>query len=377
VPAVVDAIVNRSEFLTAYFANAYTDNGAFQALFEYQSLLCDLLGMKVAGYPLTCGLHASGTACRMAARVTGRSEILVPASMNPRRLMQLKTYCLGSGIGSISVISYDSMSGLLCWPELEEKLTPDVACVLIENPSYLGVVEPRVHELANAAHAAGALLVACVNPISLGVLASPGEYGADIACGDSQPLGVHMNYGGGATGFVATRDTPEYVAQLPNQMVNVTWAGDGETLGFTMYAFPERLSYRARELAKDYTGTNAALWAIANAVYLALMGPQGMREIGETITRKSQYAKALIADVPGVSVRLSAPSFNEFVVSFESTGKSVSQINQALLERHIFGGLDLTDDFPDLGESALYCVSELHTAADLRRLAESLHEVTR
>jgi glycine cleavage system P protein (glycine dehydrogenase) subunit 1 len=377
VPAVVDAVIGRGEFLTAYFANAYTDNGAFQALFEYQSLLCDLLGMDVAGYPLTCGLHASGTAVRMAARITGRSQVLVPATMNPRRLQEMMTYCEHSEATSIATLGFDPASGLLDSDELEEKLSSAVACVLVESPSYLGGIESQMKHIADAAHTAGALLVACVNPISLGVLASPGEYGADIACGDSQPLGVRMNYGGGATGFVATREIAEHMAELPNQMVNITAAGDGGSIGFTMYAYPERLSYRAREAAKDYTGTNAALWAIANAVYLSLMGPQGMREIGETIIRKTQFAKQLMAAVPGLALPLAASSFNEFVVNFDATSRSVKEINEALLERRIFGGVDLSGDFPSLGQSALYCVSEMHSADDLHALVRALREVTR
>ena len=144
-----------------------------------------------------------------------------------------------------------------------------------------------------------------------------------------------------------------------------------------MYAYPERLSYRARELAKDYTGTNAALWAIANAVYLSLMGPQGMREIGETIIKKTHFARHLVGQIPGIALPFSAPSFNEFIVNFDATAKSVSEINEALLERQIFGGLDLSGDFPSLGQSALYCISEMHSAADLKRLATALREVTR
>ena len=377
VPAVVDAMISRGEFLTAYYGNAYTDHGKFQALFEYQSLLCDLLGMEVAGYPLTCGLHASGTAVRMAARITGRSEVLVPATMNPRRLQQMRTYCQRSEVKTITALAYDPVSGLLDRRDLEDKLHRNVACVLVENPSYLGVIESEMEAIADTAHAEGALLVACVNPISLGVLASPGDYDSDIACGDSQPLGVHMNYGGGATGFVATREIAAHIAEFPNQMVNITSTVGDEGFGFTMFAYPERLSYMARELGKDYTGTNAALWAIANAVYLSLMGPQGMREIGETIVKKAHFARQLLSEIPGVTVPFSAAHFNEFVVNFDSIGKSVAEINRALLEKRIFGGIDLSGDFAVLGQSALFCISEVHTVGDLETLRDALSEVTR
>jgi glycine dehydrogenase subunit 1 len=377
VPAVVDAMIGRGEFLTAYLGNAYTDNGRFQAIFEYQSMLCDLLGMEIAGFPMTCGLAASGTAVRMAARITGRSEVLVPATINPRRLEQMKTYCRYSEVGTITTVAYDRATGLLDLVDLKGKLDSGVACVLVENPSYLGGVESQLEAIANLAHGAGALLVACVNPVSLGILPNPGDYDADIACGDSQPLGVHMNYGGGTTGFVATKDIPEHIAEFPGLIVNIapTLAGDG--FGFTMWGYAERLHYMARELGKEYTGTNAANWAIANAVYLSLMGPEGMREIGETIVKKSHYAKKLVSEIPGLALPLSAPHFNEFVVNFDKTGRSVQQVNEALLEQKIFGGVDLSEVFPDLGQSALYCVSEIHTASDVKELASALREVTR
>jgi glycine dehydrogenase subunit 1 len=377
VPAAVDSVISRGEFLTAYLGNAYTDNGRWQALFEYQSLLCDLLGMEIAGMPMTCGLAASGSAVRMAARITGRSEVLVPATMNPRRLVQMKTYCRKSEVATITQVAYDAETGLLDMHDLEDKLHAGVACVLVENPSYLGVIESQIAAIADLAHAAGALLVACVNPISLGVLPSPGDYGADIACGDSQPLGVHMNYGGGATGFVATMDIPEHIAEFSSLMVNITPTVEGDGFGFTFWGYAERLHYMARELGKEYTGTNAALWAIANAVYLSLMGPEGMREIGETIVAKSHYAKKVLAEIPGVKTPFSAPHFNEFVVNFDGTGKSVAQIDEALRERRIFGGANVGQDFPGLGESALFCISEIHTADDLKTLADALKEVTR
>jgi len=377
VPAVVDAMIARGEFLTAYFGNAYTDNGQLQVIFEYQSMLCDLLGMEIAGFPMTCGLAASGTAVRMAARITGRSEVLVPATINPRRLEQMKTYCRYSEVGTITTVAYDRATGLLDLVDLKGRLRSGVACVLVENPSYLGGVESQLETIANLAHDAGALLVACVNPVSLGVLPNPGDYGADIACGDSQPLGVHMNYGGGATGFIATKDIPEHIAEFPSMIVNIapTLVGDG--FGFTIGGYAERLHYMARELGKEYTGTNAGSWAIANAVYLSLMGPEGMREIGETIVKKSHYAKKLVSEIPGLALPFSAPHFNEFVVNFDKTGKSVQQVNQTLLEQQIFGGVDLSEVFPALGQSALYCVSEIHTANDIKELASALREVTR
>jgi len=169
----------------------------------------------------------------------------------------------------------------------------------------------------------------------------------------------------------------EYVMEFPNLMVNIAPTLDGEGFGFDFFALPERLTYIARENAKEYTGTMACLWAIAAAVYLSLMGPQGMRDIGETIIRKSHYAKSLLADTPGLGLPLAAPHFNEFVVNFDGTGRTVAEVNASLLEKGIYGGADLSADFPGLGQSALYCVSEVHSADDLRLLANALRDVTR
>jgi glycine dehydrogenase subunit 1 len=184
-----------------------------------------------------------------------------------------------------------------------------------------------------------------------------------------------MNYGGGACGFVAVRDIEAHIAELPPLLTSIADLEKGEGFGFNPFAWAERLSYALRENAKEYTGTGTALWSTANAVYMALMGPQGMKEIGETILQKSHYAKKLIAEIPGVETPLPSAHFNEFVVNFDGTGKTVGQINRALLEHKIFGGKDLSAEFPHLGQSALCCVSEVHTVGDIKKLVRVLKEV--
>jgi glycine dehydrogenase subunit 1 len=378
VPAVVDAMLSRGEFLTCYHGTTYTDGGRLQALFEYQSMLCELLEMDVAGYALTCGLQASSTAVRMAARITGRTAVLVPDTVNPRRLTHMKTYCrYSSELTDIRTVASDKTTGLLDLDDLRSKLTHDVAAILIENPTYLGTIESQAEEIGALAHEAGALLVAHVHPISMGVLRSPGDYGADIASGDTQALGIHMYYGGGNTGFIAVRDIPEHVAQLPQFLMTIAPTEDGEYFGFDMFTLPERLMYHGREEGVEFTGTQAALWEVANAVYLALMGPQGMHDIGESIVKKSAFAKQLLAKVPGVRTPLAAPHFSEFVVNFDDTGKTVAEINELLLAKGSFGGADLSQDFPALGQSALYCITEVHSVGEIKSLADALTEVTR
>ncbi len=375
VPSVVDTIINRGEFLTAYYGSNYSDMGRFQVMFEYVSMLTDLVGMEVAGFPLYDGSSSGGTTLRMCARITGRTEVLVPETVSPLRMKVIENYCRHSEVKAIRRVSCRPDTGLIDLSDLKAKLTADTAGVYIENPSYLGMIETQGRKIAELAHANGSLFAVGVNPMSLGVLAPPGDYGADIVCGDTQPLGVHMNYGGGTCGFVAVRDVEEHIAELPPLLTSIADLEEGEGFGFNLFAWAERLSYAARENAKEYTGTTTALWSTANAVYLALMGPRGMKEIGETILQKSHYAKKLLAGIPGVKTPFPSAHFNEFVVNFDDTGKTVDRINAALLKRKIFGGRDLSDEFPDLGQSALYCVSEIHTQKDLKRLAKALKEV--
>jgi glycine dehydrogenase subunit 1 len=186
---------------------------------------------------------------------------------------------------------------------------------------------------------------------------------------------LHLQCGGGQGGFIATQGDEAHAAEFKDFVVTLAdTVGEGEW-GFGV-VFPQNLSYFSREEAKEYTGTNASLWGITAAVYLSLMGPEGMREVGKSIMQKAQYAARKVAQVKGVKLGLSSPYFKEFVVNFDGTGKSVAEINKGLLEQGIFGGKDLSGDFPELGQSALYCVTEIMDRADMDRLAQALSRVT-
>lgn len=374
VPAVVDEVIGRAEFLTAYGGETYSDLGKYYAIFEYASLMTELLGMDVIGVPTFDWGAAASTSVRTAARATGRPEVLVVETVAPDRLSHMRNFCSYEAT-KLGLVKTHPKSGLLDLDDLGAKLTPDTACVYIENPSYLGFLETQVQPIADMVHANESLLVVGVNPISLGVLAPPGHYGADIVCGDGQPLGVHLNAGGGQTGFVSVRNVDDHIAELPCLLISLAETEDGTAFGFCQ-ARGERTSYAAREYAKEFTGTSTGLWAMANVVYLALMGPQGMRELGETILQKAAYARKVVGAVPGVRLPYAeAPHFDEFVVSFDAAGRTVAEVNRALLDRRIFGGKDLSREFPALGPSALYCVTEIHTRADIDRLAAALKEV--
>ncbi len=377
VPAICDEIVGRSEFLTPVWGTPASDFGRNQAWFEYQSGLGELLGMELVGLPVYSWGCAIGHAIRMASRLTGRRQVLVPRAIDPERLSVIRNYCEPAEMAShieIVPVDYDAETGLLDLSDLEKKLSAKTAAVYFENPGYLGTIETQAAEIARLARAAGAETIAGVDPISLGILAPPSDYGVDIAVGSTQPLGVHMNCGGGAGGFIASRDEEKYAREYPTLLLSITETLDGDGFGFSM-SLMHQSSYGSREKGKDWTGNSTYLWAIANAVYMSLMGPEGFREIGELIIARANYAARRLDAIPGVSVRFPNGFFKEFVVDFSETGKTVGAINKALLARRIFGGKDLSADFPELGQSALYCITEVHNQADIDRLASALEEV--
>ncbi|MGC9024270.1 MAG: aminomethyl-transferring glycine dehydrogenase subunit GcvPA [Chloroflexia bacterium] len=375
VPAVCDEVNARGEFLTAYAGEPYDDHGRFQALFEYTSMMGELLEMDVVNVPTYDGYQAAATALSMAARITGREEVLLPRAVCPDKRSKIQDY-LRPDL-TVRLIDYDPRTGQLDREALRRALSSKTAAVHFENPSYLGCIECHGDEISALAHEQGALCVVGVNPITLGVLTPPAGYGADIVCGDIQPLGIHMQYGGGHGGFIATRDEERFVMEYPSRLFGIAPTCVPGEYGFGDVAY-ERTSFARREEGKEWVGTAAALWGITAGVYLALMGPQGMAELGEGIMARARYAMVQLGRLPGVRVPLfQSPHFHEFTVNFDATGKTVAEINRALLQRGIFGGKDLSREFPELGQSALYCITEIHTREDILRLVEALREVLR
>ncbi|MDP6805975.1 MAG: aminomethyl-transferring glycine dehydrogenase subunit GcvPA [Rhodospirillales bacterium] len=377
VPAVVDEISHRSETLTQISGTPQSAHGRNQAWFEYTSQLGELVKMEVVGLPVYSWGVAAGHALRMASRITGRREVLLPKTTGPERLSVIRNFCEPTEMENhiaVALVDYDAATGLMDVSDLESKISAKTAAVYFENPSYLGFIESQGVRIAEIARAKGAETVVGVDPISLGVLAAPADYGADIVVGTTQPFGIHMNCGGGTCGFVASRDEVKYVGEYPMGLNSIA-----ETIVEGEYGFapstPDRTSMRSREKGKDWTGTSVNLWAVAGAVYMALLGPQGFREIGELIIKRANYAARQLAAIEGVKVRLDAPFFKEFVVNFDGAGKKVTDVNAGLKARGIFGGHDLSGEFPALGQSALYCVTEIHNRADLDRLADTMREV--
>ncbi len=374
VPAICDEINSRGEFLTAYGGEMYNDFGRFQALFEYQSMVAELVDMEVVNVPTMDWAQAAATAIRMAARITGRSQVLVPALMDKDKYLVIKNYC--SPDIELVRIRFDAATGLLDLDDLSSRLCSNTAAVYFENPSFMGFIETQGSTISALAKNAGAEVVVGVDPSSLGVLAPPPQYGATIVCGDLQPLGIHMNYGGGQSGFMATKDDPTYVMEFPSRLFGLVPTLKQGEYGFDDVAYDRTSFGHHREHGKEYVGTQSALWGITAGVYLATMGPEGMKELGRTILAKSAYAVKTLDTISGVaSSRFSARGFKEFVVDFNKTGMTVQQINTHLLAHNIFGGKDLSTDFPELGQCALFCVTEIHSKNDIDRLADRLSDI--
>jgi len=366
VPAVCDEIQGRSEFLTGYAGEPFEDHGRFQALFEYESLMAELLDMDVVNVPTYDWLQAASTSIRMAARITGRSEALVSDTIAPDRLSAIRNYC--RGIVKITLVSHCPDTGRLDLEHLRGLLSEDVACVYFENPSYFGCIDDQGQAISDLAHDIGALSVVGADPISLGVLKPPSQYGADIVCGDIQPLGMHMQFGGGQAGFIATRDEERFVMEYPSRLFGIETTSEPGEYGFGDVTY-DRTSFAHREKAKEFIGTATALWGITAGVYLALAGPQGMKEVGQTILQNSLYARKKISELQGVQIRFpKAHCFKEFVADFGPSGKPVGTINEHLMREGIFGGLDLSGSFPALGSAALFCVTEIHKKEDIDAL---------
>lgn len=370
VPALCDEINSRGEFLTGYGGEPYNELGRFQSLFEYASMVAELVDMEVVNVPTMDWAQAAATTARMAQRITNRKEIIVPEIIDPEKFQVMNNYCRAS-IDFVRVAC--NAKGQIDLDDLKAKVGPNTAGVYFENPNYLGVIEENGQAISDMVHAAGGLSLVGVDPITLGVMAAPPTYGADIVCGDLQPLGIHMNYGGGQSGFMATRDEEKFVMEFPSRLFGIAPTSEPGEYGFGDVAYDRTSFGHHREHGKEYVGTQSALWGITAGVYLATMGPAGMEEVGRTIMQNAQYAAKELAKLPNLQVNpFGSTFFKEFVIDFSKTGKTAAQINEALLKENIFGGKDLSAMFPELGQSALYCVTEIHTKEDIDSLVQAI-----
>jgi glycine dehydrogenase subunit 1 len=332
----------------------------------------ELLDMEVVNVPTYDWCQAASTSIRMAGRITGRKEMLISDTVSPERLLVIKNYC--QPVMVLKMVRHSAETGLMDLEDLKSKLTSETAGIYFENPSYLGFIESQGQAIADIVHESKGLSIVGVDPISLGIIVPPSHYGADIVCGDIQGLGNHLSYGGGHGGFISTRDEERFVMEYPSRLFGITKTSVEGEYGFGDVAY-DRTSFGVREEGKEFVGTHAALNGITAGVYLALLGPEGMQEIGKTIMQRSQYAMKTLSEIKGVKAPVFDSShFKEFVVDFSKTGKTVQEINASLRERGIFGGKDLSLEFPALDNCALYCVTEVHTKEDIDKLGQALED---
>ena len=379
VPAACKELVARREWLTSVFGSPMSDHGRNQVWFEFGSQLGELVGMELVGMPVYSWGCAAGHAVRLASRLNSRREVLVVKAMDPERLSVIRNYCETPEMANhlnVTLVDYEPATGRVDLADLRNKVSDKTSAVYFEVPSFFGTIDDHAAQIVALAHENGAEAIVGVDPISLGVIASPAEYGADLVVGPIQPLGVPMNCGGGVGGFIAGRDEVRYAKEYPTFLVSITDTVKPGERGFGLSLF-HQTSYGMREKGKDWTGNSTYMWTIAAAVYMAMMGPQGFRDVGELILQQARYAAGKLGKIKGVNVVFQANFFKEFVVNFDGTGKTVAAINKALLAEGIFGGKDLSRDFPELGQSALFCVTEVHTREDLDRLAAAVAKAVR
>lgn len=377
IPAVVDEITTRGEFLTCYGAESWGDHGKYQTFVEYNSMLAELLDTEVMSVPQFDGGQAISTALAMACRITNRRKVLLPKLMNPmfKSIVENYMHKLQKQLDiKVEYVDYIDETGTLNIQDLKNKLDGETAAVFIENPMFLGVLEDKGEEIGKMAKEVGAEFIVYVNPISLGVLEAPANYGATITCGDLHSLGLHLSGGNGQAGFISTQAEEKY---LMNYKDFIYGFAEPEVEGEYVFGnmLIDRTHYSRRAFGNEFTGTGTNLWMISAAVYMALMGPKGMEDVGESILYNSQYAAKKISDIPNVKLRFNSPFFQEFVVDFSNTGKTVEEINKELLNYEIFGGVDLSCSYENLNNCALYCVTEVTTKEEIDNLVKSLEKI--
>jgi glycine cleavage system P protein (glycine dehydrogenase) subunit 1 len=366
VPSVVPALVKRSEFLTSYTPyQPEVSQGMLQAIYEYQTMVCQLTNMDVANASLYDGSTAVVEGALMAVGPSGRGEVLVSRALDPQYRATLQTYATARGFTMREIGLEDGVTSVAA---LEAAMTPDTKAVIIQQPNFLGALED-VRGVERVTHAGkAAFIVAITEPASLGVLAAPGDYGADIVAAEGLSLGNPMGYGGPALGLFASRK--DFLRRLPGRLVGKTLDSRGqEAYVLTLQTREQQIR---RERATSNICTNQSLLAVAATIYLAAMGKQGFRELGEQCLQRAHFAQERICSLPGFEPLFTRPFFDEFAVRCPLP---VEQLNARLRDQGISGGYDLSRDYPELGNAALFCVTETRTREDIEALVAAIEEV--
>ena len=352
IPSIIKPLITRGEFITAYTPyQAEASQGTLQVIYEFQTLICNLYGMEVANAGMYDGATSLAEAVLMACRVTKREKVALVDTVSPAYSAVIHTYCQSQDIAVETV----SPSNVV--------LNDETACLVLQYPNYFGNIED-MQNLIDMAHAQGALAVVSTDPTAMGMFQTPGHYGADIVTGDGQPLGIPSSFGGPFVGLFATKQ--EYIRQMPSRLSGRTVDKNGKT-GYVL-TLQTREQHIRRERATSNICTNEALYALASTIYLAAMGKHGLRQVAELCYHKAHYAAAKIGELPGYSLPIEGPFFQEFVVQCPS---APADINKKLMEQNILGGLDVSERVPN---GMLLCVTEMSSRDDINALVAALSE---
>jgi len=365
IPSAVDALASRSEFFTAYTPyQPEASQGTLQVIFEFQSAICRLTGMDVANASLYDGGTALYEAAMMAVRSTGRNKIILDTGVNPiyRRMLKCYTSNLSLEFQEIEIIHGQSDRA-----KFKESIDENTAAVVLQNPNFFGVVDD-FSDIIETAHGKGALAIMSVYPISLALLKSPAEMNADIVTGEGQSLGIPLSFGGPYLGFMAT--TKKLARKMPGRICGETTDAEGRT-GYVL-TLQAREQHIRREKATSNICSNEALCAARAVFYTSLLGKHGLRDLALICAKKAEYAKTRLSEIPGVSIRKSAPTFNEFTVDLP---RDASDVVNALIDKGIAAGVPMGRYYRNMDNSLLVAVTEKRTRREIGILAEMLESV--
>ncbi|EIJ78839.1 glycine dehydrogenase subunit 1 [Bacillus methanolicus PB1] len=360
-PVIVDHVLSRSEFYTAYTPyQPEISQGELQAIFEFQTMICELTGMEVANSSMYDGATALAEAAMLSAGQTRRKKVVISAAVHPEAKEVVKTYAKGQYIEVVEVPYKDGITDL---EQLKNMVTDEVAAVIVQYPNFFGRIE-LLKEMEEIAHGQKAMFVVSSNPLALGVLTPPGKFGADIVVGDAQPFGIPTSFGGPHCGYFAV--TSKLMRKLPGRLVGQTVDEEGRR-GFVL-TLQAREQHIRRDKATSNICSNQALNALAASVAMTALGKKGVKEMAIANMQKAFYAKNVLKE-NGFEIVFEGPAFNEFIVKMN---KPVKEINKALLQKGFIGGYDLGGDFSDLENHMLVAVTELRTKEEIDTFVKEL-----
>jgi glycine dehydrogenase subunit 1 len=369
IPSIVPVLTSRGEFMTAYTPyQPEMAQGTLQAVYEYQTLICQLTDMEVANASLYDGSTGVAEAVLMARRLTQRGDVLISEAVHPEYRAVLRTYVQNFGM-QVYEVPVDE-TGQTPLSQVKRELSPRTACVVIQSPNFFGVIEDLT-DFAEVLHHDKVLLVQVVaEPVSLGLLKPPGAWGADIVVGEGQAFGNALTYGGPYLGFFATRD--QYVRQMPGRLVGETADAEGRR-GYVL-TLSTREQHIRREKATSNICTNEGLCALAATIHLCTLGKVGLRRLAELNLQRATYARQQLAAIPGCRVLFAGPTFNEFVLE---TPELASRMIRQLSTQRLIPGLDLGRFYPERSHQLLMCVTEMNSRDEIDRLCSALSAAVR